>query len=117
MGDNEQLAAEEKAQRNMIIIIVALVLIVGGGTVFFLKKRGSGDTAKDFSVSEGLQNNQMASITNLNQQFEQPISQQPVVNQIQTTVINQWTDEAGYTWRSLSDGTMEWWTGTDWKKR
>ena len=59
----------------------------------------------------------MATIQNMNQQFQQPIVPQPTVNQNQPTVINQWTDESGYTWRSLSDGTMEWWTGSDWKKR
>ena len=101
----------------MIIIIVALIFIVGGGAVFFLKKRGNVDVVKDFSASVGIQNNQIASVQNLNQQFQQPIAQQPVVNQSQSTIINQWTDEAGYTWRSLSDGTMEWWTGSDWKKR
>jgi len=34
----------------------------------------------------------------------------------QPTVINQWTDEAGNTWRSMDDGTTMWWNGTDWQK-
>ena len=117
VGDNEQLAAEEKAQRNLIIIIVGLVLIIAGGTVFFLRKKSSSGTVKDFSASEELSNIQMASIPTMNQQFNPATAQQPVVSQSQATVINQWTDESGYTWRSLSDGTMEWWTGSDWKKR
>jgi hypothetical protein len=31
------------------------------------------------------------------------------------TVVNQWTDENGYTWRAMSDGSNQWWTGTDWQ--
>ena len=34
----------------------------------------------------------------------------------QTTLIQQWTDENGYTWRSMSDGSTEWWNGSDWSK-
>jgi hypothetical protein len=32
------------------------------------------------------------------------------------TVVNQWTDENGHTWRVMSDGTNRWWNGTDWQK-
>ena len=32
------------------------------------------------------------------------------------TVIRQWTDENGYTWAEMSDGTNRWWNGTDWQK-
>jgi hypothetical protein len=33
------------------------------------------------------------------------------------TVLQQWTDEAGYTWRAMDDGTNFWWTGTEWQLR
>ncbi|MBI31544.1 MAG: hypothetical protein CMB72_02960, partial [Euryarchaeota archaeon] len=26
----------------------------------------------------------------------------------------QWTDDTGYTWRQMSDGTVQWWNGTEW---
>jgi len=32
------------------------------------------------------------------------------------TVVQQWTDESGYTWRKMSDGSTMWWTGSDWQK-
>jgi hypothetical protein len=32
------------------------------------------------------------------------------------TVVNQWTDENGHTWRVMSDGSNRWWDGTDWQK-
>ena len=32
------------------------------------------------------------------------------------TLVQQWTDEAGHTWRSMDDGTIMWWNGTDWQK-
>ena len=31
-------------------------------------------------------------------------------------VANQWTDESGNTWRSMSDGTTLWWNGSDWQQ-
>ena len=30
-------------------------------------------------------------------------------------VVQQWTDESGYTWRSMSDGSTQWWNGTVWE--
>ena len=29
-------------------------------------------------------------------------------------VVQQWTDEKGYTWRKMSDGSTEWWNGSEW---
>jgi uncharacterized surface protein with fasciclin (FAS1) repeats len=39
---------------------------------------------------------------------------QPVV--AEPTVLRQWTDEAGYTWRAMDDGNTYWWTGAEWQK-
>ena len=39
---------------------------------------------------------------------------QPVV--AEPTVLRQWTDESGYTWRAMDDGSTYWWTGTEWQK-
>jgi hypothetical protein len=44
-----------------------------------------------------------------------PQSPSPAVP-AETTVVNQWTDENGYTWRAMSDGTNQWWNGTDWQQ-
>ena len=30
-------------------------------------------------------------------------------------VLQQWTDDSGYTWRRMSDGSTMWWNGTDWQ--
>ena len=32
------------------------------------------------------------------------------------TILNEWTDEKGYTWRKMSDGSGRWWNGTDWQE-
>ena len=29
--------------------------------------------------------------------------------------LQQWTDDAGHTWRQMDDGSMLWWNGTDWQ--
>ena len=30
-------------------------------------------------------------------------------------VTKQWTDDSGYTWRKMSDGSTQWWSGNDWQ--
>ena len=42
------------------------------------------------------------------------VTPQPVV--VEPTVLRQWTDESGYTWRAMDDGTTYWWTGSEWQK-
>ena len=34
----------------------------------------------------------------------------------QPTVVQQWTDANGNTWRSMSDGSTLWWNGSDWQR-
>ena len=55
------------------------------------------------------------------QTYQQPVVQQPVVQQpvavAEPAVLRQWTDETGYTWRAMDDGSNYWWTGTEWQKR
>ncbi len=29
-------------------------------------------------------------------------------------LIQQWTDDSGYTWRKMSDDSVQWWDGTEW---
>ena len=68
-------------------------------------------------------------------QVAQPVAQvqttQPIVEAQQTQavtqtqasqtaiqlpeVLQQWTDDSGYTWRRMSDGSTMWWNGTDWQ--
>ena len=50
----------------------------------------------------------------------QPAAQPAVVEQpaapvAELTVVNQWTDETGHTWRIMSDGSHRWWNGSDWQ--
>ena len=100
----------------MTIIVIA-VLVIGGaaGAVLFLRKRGSEEELlpKDFT--------QQSMPTPVQQTYQQPVVQQPVVQQpavvAEPTVLRQWTDEAGYTWRAMDDGSNYWWTGTEWQKR
>ena len=42
----------------------------------------------------------------------------PMVNDTvsEITLIQQWTDENGHSWRTMSDGSTEWWNGSDWSK-
>ena len=124
----EKAADEEAAQKQMMTIIVIVVILLGGiaGTVLFLRTRGSeeDDGPKDFT-----QQSMPTPIQSVQQTYQQPVVQQPVQQTYQQpvvqqpavvaepTVLQQWTDEAGYTWRAMDDGSTLWWTGTEWQKR
>ena len=117
---------------NFIWITLVVLLILGGGVgaVLFIRSKGAAATlAKDFSAG-GLMNQlqpveETAYTTQATQQVAtqaayqpQPVQtvevvQQPVV--AEPTVLRQWTDEAGYTWRAMDDGKTYWWTGSDWQ--
>ena len=45
--------------------------------------------------------------------FNSGDEEEPPTPSSEPQVIQQWTDEHGYTWRSMDDGTTLWWTGTD----
>ena len=46
-----------------------------------------------------------------------PVTQNAVSPEMPPTTVKQWTDENGYTWRTMSNGKMQWWNGTDWIDR
>jgi len=43
------------------------------------------------------------------------VVEQPAAPVAEPTVVNQWTDETGHTWRIMSDGSHRWWNGSDWQ--
>ena len=123
---------------TLIWIIVGIILVLGGGagTVLFLRNKNSTvGESKDFALG-GLLNqlqpvdaSQYASPQVQQTQQVQPVQQAQTIQPVQTveiieqpvvvaeaTVINQWTDENGYTWRSMSDNSTLWWNGTEWQK-
>ena len=124
---------DDEASNTFIWIAVVVLLVLGGGAgaVFFVRRKGADATlAKDFS-SGGLMN-QLQPVDTAAYQAQTPVQataqaeyqpqpvqtvevvQQPVV--AEPTILRQWTDDAGYTWRAMDDGTAYWWTGSEWKK-
>ena len=110
--------------------VVAILALIGG-TVLFIRSKGAAATlAKDFAsgglmnqlqtVDESAYTATSAQVTTQAAGEVQPvqtvevIEQQPAVAEPQ--VLRQWTDDSGYTWRAMDDGTTYWWTGSDWKK-
>jgi hypothetical protein len=114
VGDVAQAAAEADAEatRNMIIIALLVIGVLGGGAVMFLRRSGEEESTKSFeqplTASPGMVM-PAAQPATIAQPVAQPVAQEP-------TVLQQWTDENGYTWRSMSDGTTHWWTGTEWQR-
>ena len=48
--------------------------------------------------------------------FDSEESEQESNNFTEATVVKQWTDENGHTWRIMDDDTHRWWNGSDWQK-
>jgi len=140
VGDNGQLVAEnlaakqavddeKAAQKTMMTMLVIVVLLIGGaaGAVLFMRKRGSDDAiANEFIQQADLQ---LVALQPVQQTYPQPVALQPVQQTdpqpiaqqpmavAEPSILQQWTDEAGYTWCSMDDGSNYWWTGTEWQKR
>ena len=48
--------------------------------------------------------------------FGLKVNEQEQQSVTEPTVVQQWTDEAGHTWRQMDDGTTRWWDGSNWQK-
>ena len=95
VGDNYQRQMEQTRNRNIGIVTVLAIVVLIAGTVYRRKgKLGPEEQPKQFDLG-----NLAASP----QERQQP------------TVVQQWTEESGYTWRRMSNGDTMWWDGTEWK--
>ena len=139
-------AEEEAAQQRTMTVIVVLVILLGGGVAFFvIRGRNTEDEVKTFDAvasavqpPTGFNPNAGASSTPAGYPTAaaSTVAVQPAMSQVvddsalnaltepepvapaapEPSVVNQWTDETGHTWRVMSDGTNRWWNGTDWQK-
>jgi hypothetical protein len=128
VGDNAQALAEaeskEDSDNTMLVIgLVSGIIVVILAVLFFLRKDESTplnelDNSKDYT--QNMNTFSANPYQNTNQTMQQQIPPtnvtlaQPVVSA--PSVIQQWTDASGHTWRQMSDGSTEWWNGTDWQK-
>ena len=131
-GDSEEGIFGLSDGQATIVGAIGLVAILAliGGIVLFIRGKGSAATmAKDFA-SGGLMNqlqtvdesaysgsaqvSAQAAVQAQSVETVEVIQQQPVV--AEPNLLRQWTDEAGYTWRAMDDGTTYWWTGSEWQK-
>ena len=48
--------------------------------------------------------------------FGLKVNEQEQQSETEPIVVQEWTDEAGHTWRIMDDGTNRWWNGSDWQK-
>ena len=106
-GDNEQAASEAAMQKNITIGVLVLVLsAIAIGVVLFMRGKNETSLVSTMDKARDLQPTVIATVPE-------------TVHSIQAntpTVTNQWTDEAGNTWRSMSDGSTLWWNGVDWQQ-
>ena len=118
VGDEEQLESEQKAETIAIISIISVLIILAIlGGVFFIKRKNSNQEPQVIKEFFELPNPvELSQTYQLEQQpmeiestdVEDSVSQEPVIE-------SEVTDENGYTWRKMSDGTNYWWDGENWK--
>ena len=136
-SDEAKSSTDDDDSSYTIWIVIGLIVIIGGaGAVLFMRSKDSEPLMeKDLSgllgqlepveatayATQTVQQQYPAQPAQMAQpaQVTQPIQmtqavQQPVV--AEPAVLRQWTDEAGYTWRSTDDGNTYWWNGADWQK-
>ena len=112
--------------------LVILVLAGVGGMLYMRRGESGGDLAKEYTQgniindlplmsSSTIFTAQPTSTQSTATSFAtQTMAAEPVVQTqpvaVEPQVLNQWTDEAGHTWRKMDDGSTLWWNGTDWQK-
>ena len=108
-------AEEAAAQQRLMGGSGFSLLLIAAGVVLFLRRRSTeaDEITKDFSLPDFADQHAVVPETTVNPM--EPQSPSPATL-VEATVVNQWTDENGYTWRAMSDGTNQWWTGTDWQQ-
>jgi hypothetical protein len=52
----------------------------------------------------------------IEQMFGLKVSEEEQQPATEPKVLQQWTDEAGHTWKRMDDGTTFWWNGTTWQQ-
>jgi hypothetical protein len=77
--------------------------------------RSRGDDLTEEVVKDFTSLSVQPHVAPIEQTLQQPVAQQPVAA-AEPVVLRQWTDEAGYTWRQMDDGSNYWWTGSEWKR-
>ena len=97
---NDSTKSSNSNSKSWILGVIAVV-IIGSILIFIIQKRRPKNS--------------------INQTNKQPINidqivplPMPEISVNQVTVLRQWTDANGYTWRQMSDRSMLWWNGHNW---
>ena len=132
-GATDDTESSSDDESSNVVWIAQVIILIGGGAggVLFVRSRKD-STSKDFASVGGLLNQLQPVDTsayqpqtqqfinhklsnNLTNQFKYvEVVQQPVA--VEPTILRQWTDASGYTWRAMDDGNTYWWTGAEWQK-
>ena len=69
---------------------------------------------KTLATAYGITDVRVMEIENSFNEINSQLSDELVVEN-DVSVTQQWTDDSGYTWRKMSDDTIQWWNGTEWQ--
>ena len=83
--------------------------------LFFVRGKKDSEVEIELTKTEPLMAGQFKSFNPTHSEaMIQQTSAEPTYTP-EPVVTQQWTDENGYTWRTLDNGSTEWWTGDDWQ--
>ena len=123
VGDNAQREAElaaansedESSNLTLIISVSVGVVILVIAVLFFVRGKKDSEEEIELTKTEPLMAGQFKSFNPTHSEaMIQQTSAEPTYTP-EPVVTQQWTDENGYTWRTLDNGSTEWWTGDDWQ--
>ena len=138
--DDASSATDEEEDDDFMTYVyigLAILVLAGVGGMLYMRRGESsgGDLAKEYTQGNIINDLPLVSSSTIfTAQPEtaqsatagfaaQPVTAQPAVQPAvqpqpvaEPQVVNQWTDQAGHTWRRMDDGSTLWWNGTDWQK-
>jgi len=101
-SDSSDSTQSNNSNSKSWIFIVFTIVGIGAIMIFVIQKRRP-KTTVDQTTKESI-----------NIEPIPPLPIVPDLNINQVTILRQWTDANGYTWRQMSDRSVLWWNGHNW---
>ena len=105
-SESEDSTDSQSNDTNSWVYVIIALFVISLTSIIIIRRKIS-------SENKNIENLKDKTIVEINPPI-MPALQVGVVNDEQLTVLHQWTDNNGYTWKQMSDRSMFWWNGQEW---